>query len=225
MKAVRNEIIVESIVKAILKEMEPVNRTDSVKCGTYRIPTGVSNRHVHLSQMHQDILFGEGTAFKKLRNLSQPGQFVCEEVVALASSAGVIEKVRILGPVRKQSQVELLAGDCAKLGIKAPVRESGDLKGSGGGVALVGPVGCVWLNEGVIIAQRHIHMHTSDAAKYNVVDGKRVGVKMDSIRGGVYHETVIRVSDKFRLEFHVDFDEANAMSLKPGDLVTIIRDI
>lgn len=208
--------IIEDISKAALKEV------DTNKQGIFGIPTGISNRHVHLTQDHQDILFGKGKTLTKMRDLSQPGQYVCQELVTLIGPSGVMEKVRILGPVRKQTQVELLAGDCIKLGVKAPVRESGKLEGSGGGLTIVGPVGCVWINEGVIIAQRHIHMHISDANRFNVVDGKIVSIKVDTPRGGILNDTVVRVSEKFKLDFHIDFDEANALMLKPGDIVTIL---
>lgn len=210
------EIRIDSIVKAVLKEL---NTEAAARPG---IPTGVSNRHVHLSQGHMDILFGKDKTFAKRRDLSQPGQCVYEEMVTLVGTGGAIEKVRILGPARIQTQVELLVGDFVRLGVKAPVRESGKLEGSGGGLTIVGPVGCVWIREGVIVAQRHIHMHTSDASFFNLEDGKTVSVKVDTPRGGILNETVVRVSESFRLEFHIDFDEANALMLKPGDLVTIL---
>ena len=123
-----------------------------------QIPVGVSNRHVHLSQSDLDRLFGPGHTLEKMKDLSQPGQYACKETVTVCGPKGVIEKVRILGPVRSQTQVEILAADCFKLGVKAPIRLSGDLDGTPG-VTLVGPKGSVQTEKGVMIAQRHIHMH------------------------------------------------------------------
>jgi len=217
-----SQFVIESIVRAVMKEMVRESQKGSLsQTKTLYIPTGVSNRHVHLSQEHANILFGKGKVFKKLRDLSQPGQCVYEETVNLAGPIGFFTNVRILGPVREQTQVELLAGDCIILGIDAPIRESGKLAESGGGLSITGPNGCVWLKEGVIIAKRHIHMHTTDAERFNVVDGEEVSIRVNSERSGILHNTVVRVSERFRLEFHVDFDEANAFMLKPGDLVTI----
>jgi len=170
-----SQFVIESIVRAVMKEMVRESQKGSLsQTKTLYIPTGVSNRHVHLSQEHANILFGKGKVFKKLRDLSQPGQCVYEETVNLAGPIGFFTNVRILGPVREQTQVELLAGDCIILGIDAPIRESGKLAESGGGLSITGPNGCVWLKEGVIIAKRHIHMHTTDAERFNVVDGEEV---------------------------------------------------
>lgn len=182
------------------------------------ITVGISARHIHLTQEHVDTLFGSGYELKKYRDLSQPGQYACEETLTVVGPKGVLEKVRILGPLRKQSQVELSISDCFKLGIKAPLRDSGDLAGSAS-VTLVGPVGSVTLKEGAIIAARHIHMHTSDAEKYHLEDGDRIYVRAKGPRGIIFGDVLVRVSDKFKLEMHVDTDEGNAVGLRNGDTV------
>ncbi|WP_429162829.1 phosphate propanoyltransferase [Desulfitispora alkaliphila] len=187
----------------------------------HKIPLGVSNRHVHLSQQDLEKLFGYQVELTKYKDLSQPGQFACQEQVTLVGPKGVIEKVRVLGPVRKETQVEVSVADCFKLGIKAPIRDSGDLEGSAS-ITLVGPKGSVTLIQGVIIANRHIHMHTSDAARFELKDGDRVSVKASGLRELVFHQVLVRVSDKYKLEMHIDTDEANAACLNNNNYVTII---
>ena len=187
-----------------------------------KIPVGISNRHVHLSAHDLEILFGRDARLTKFKDLSQPGQFACQEKVTLVGPKGVIENVRILGPTRKNTQVEISVSDCFKLGIKAPIRDSGDLAESAG-LTLVGPAGSVTIKEGGIIAARHIHMHPKDAERFGVKDGDRVDVECYGPRGVVFCEVLVRVHENFKLEMHVDMDEANAASLKNGDFVKIIR--
>lgn len=197
--------------------------TDSAKKEeTEGIPVGVSNRHVHLSAEDLEKLFGAGYELTKLKDLSQPGQFACKETVTVCGPKGAIEKVRILGPVRKASQIEILAGDCFKLGVKAPVKLSGDLEGTPG-VTLVGPKGSVQTKNGVMVAQRHIHMLPSDAERFGVHDGERVCLEVDGERGGILKNTVIRVTDQSGLECHLDMEEANAMGLGSSSTVRIAR--
>lgn len=182
------------------------------------VTVGISARHVHLTHEHVETLFGTGYELKPFKDLSQPGQYACEETLTVVGPKGVIEKVRVLGPERKQSQVELSISDCFKIGIKAPLRDSGDLAGSAS-VTLVGPVGSVTLKEGAIIAARHIHMHTSDAEKYKLEDGDRIYVRAKGPRGIIFGDVLVRVSDKYKLEMHVDTDEGNAVGLRNGDTV------
>ncbi|SHE88537.1 phosphate propanoyltransferase [Desulforamulus putei] len=182
------------------------------------VTVGISARHVHLSREHVETLFGPGYELKPMKDLSQPGQFAAEETVTVVGPKGVIEKVRVLGPERKQSQVELSISDCFKIGIKAPLRDSGDLAGSAS-VTLVGPVGSVTLKEGAIIAARHIHMHTSDAEKYGLEDGDRIYVRAKGPRGIIFGDVLVRVGDNHKLEMHVDTDEGNAVGLRNGDTV------
>lgn len=182
------------------------------------VTVGISARHVHLTHEHVETLFGAGYELKRFKDLSQPGQFACEEFVTVVGPKGVIEKVRILGPERKQSQVELSISDCFKIGIKAPLRDSGDLAGSAS-VTLVGPVGSVTLEEGAIIAARHIHMHSSDAEKFGLEDGDRLYVRAKGPRGIIFGDVLIRAGEKHKLEMHIDTDEGNAVGLRNGDTV------
>ncbi len=169
-----------------------------------------SARHVHLTNEHIEILFGAGHTLTNKKDLSQPGQFACEERVTLVGPKKSIERVSILGPARPETQVELSFTDARTLGVDAPVRESGDIKGSAG-CKLVGPCGEVEIAEGVIIAKRHIHMTTADAAEFGVADKQIVKVAINSEgRKTVYDDVVVRVKDSFALAMHIDTDEANA---------------
>lgn len=185
------------------------------------IPVGISNRHIHLSQEDFETLFGAGATMTHFKDLSQPGQFACKEVMTIVGPGGAIERVRLLGPARKQTQVEVSVADCFKLGIKAPLRDSGDLAGSAP-ITIVGPKGSVNIPEGCIIALKHIHMHTDDAARLGLKDRDHVNVQTCGERNLMFQEVLIRVSDKFKLEMHVDMDEANAASLSNGDKVRIV---
>ena len=185
------------------------------------IPVGISNRHIHLSQEDFETLFGAGATMTHFKDLSQPGQFACKEVMTIVGPGGAIERVRLLGPARKQTQVEVSVADCFKLGIKAPLRDSGDLAGSAP-ITIVGPKGSVKIPEGCIIALKHIHMHTDDAARLGLKDRDHVNVQTCGERNLMFQEVLIRVSDKFKLEMHVDMDEANAASLSNGDKVRIV---
>jgi putative phosphotransacetylase len=185
------------------------------------IPVGVSNRHIHLSQEDLEILFGKNAKLTPIKELSQPGQFAAEECVTLVGAKGTLEKVRVLGPVREKTQVEILASDSFKIGIKAVLRESGKLEATPG-IAVVGTMGCLQLKEGVIVAQRHIHMSEEDSKRFSVVDGQLVKVQFGGTRGGIYEAVLVRVSNKYKLDFHVDMDEANALLLKDKDFVQIV---
>lgn len=208
----------DAVLKLLLEAVEKtVEKPQAQKNG---ISVGISNRHLHLSQEDVNALFGEGYQLTVLKELSQPGQFGCKETVTICGPKGAIEKVRVLGPVRSKTQVEILAGDCFKLGVKAPARLSGDLEGTPG-ATLIGPKGSVQLKEGLIVAQRHIHMHTSDALAHGVKDGQMVGIELDGVRGGVFRNVAIRVTDDSALELHVDMEEANAMSLTSASVVEI----
>lgn len=190
--------------------------------GADEIPVGISNRHIHLSQSDLDTLFGEGYQLSRIKDLSQPGQYACKETLILCGPKGAIEHVRILGPVRRQTQVEILTGDGFKLGVKAPARLSGELAGTPG-LTLVGPKGSVQLQEGVITAQRHIHMTLADASRFGVSDGQTVSVAVQGDGGGIYHHVMIRANDSSALECHLDTEEANAMKLSSNSKITIIK--
>ncbi len=182
-----------------------------------------SARHVHVSQEALEILFGEGYELTKKKDLSQPGQYACEERVQVIGEKSSFPAVSILGPVRNACQVEISASDARSIGVKAPVRESGDIAGSGA-CKLVGPKGEIELKEGVIVAKRHIHMTPEDAEKYGLEDKQIVSVKIESDeRSLVFADTVVRVSPKFALAMHIDTDEANAV-LAPAGVMGVILD-
>ena len=175
-----------------------------------------SARHIHVTQEHLEILFGKGHELTKKKDLSQPGQFACEERVTIVGPKKELAGVSILGPVRPETQVELSAGDARSIGVVAPIRESGDLEGSAG-CKLVGPKGEVELKDGVVIAKRHIHMTPEDAEKYGLKDKQVVNVKIESEgRSLVFADVIVRVSPSYALAMHIDTDESNAASCKPG---------
>ena len=190
------------------------------------VPVGISAHHIHLSKEHFEILFPGQADLTHFKDLSQPGQYAAVEkldVVSLDPKGKVISGVRILGPLRPESQVELLRSECTKCKINGPVRSSGDTKGSGA-VKLVNPENGaeVVLEEGVIVADRHIHLSLEEAEKFGIVDRQVVSVKVEGRKGGVMGEVLCRVSSKFALDFHIDVDDAAAFDLKQGDLVEVI---
>lgn len=170
-----------------------------------------SARHVHVTQEHLEILFGKGAALTHKKDLSQPGQFACEERVTIVGPKKELANVSILGPVRPATQVELSATDARSIGIAAPIRESGDVAGSGA-CKIVGPCGEVEISEGVIVAKRHIHLTPADAEELGVNDKEVVWVKLETEgRKAILGDVVVRVSDKFARAMHIDTDEANAV--------------
>ncbi len=185
------------------------------------VSVGLSNRHIHLTQEHVENLFGKGYELTKLKDLVQPGQYACHEKVDLVGPKGTIKGVRVLGPARRKTQVEISLADGYVLGVKSPIRDSGDLAGSPG-IKIVGPKGEVHIEEGVIVAARHIHMHTSDGERLGLRDKDVVKVRVGGQRGLVFENVVIRMSLKYSLEFHVDLEEGNGAGLKNGDMVEII---
>jgi len=170
-----------------------------------------SARHVHVTQETLEILFGKGKELTKKKDLSQPGQFACEERVTVVGPKKELANVSILGPCRKADQIELSATDARSIGIAAPIRESGDVAGSGA-CKLVGPCGEVEVKEGVIVAKRHIHMTPADAEAFGVENGEIVAVKIESAdRTAILCDTVVRVSESYALAMHIDTDESNAV--------------
>ena len=208
---------IEKITRIIL---ESLNKKDS---GTgYLVPIGVSARHIHLTQADVETLFGKGYQLTKKKEL-MGGQFASNELVTIVGlKLRAIENVRILGPVRKASQVEISATDAIKLGIKAPIRESGKIEGSAP-IAIVGPCGVIYLKEGCIIASRHIHMSPADAQAAGVKNGDIVSVKVDNERATTYNNVLIRVDPSFTLEMHIDTDEANAAKISTCMKAEIIK--
>ena len=208
---------IEEITRLVVEALEAKRNSSN----GFLVPIGVSARHIHLTQEHVEVLFGEGYQLTKKKDL-MGGQFASNECVTIVGlKLRAIENVRILGPVRKKSQVEISATDAIKLGIKAPIRDSGNLAGSAP-IAVVGPKGVLYLEEGCIVAKRHIHMSPADAAAAGIHDGDVVSVKVDNERGTIFNEVLIRVDDSFTLEMHIDTDEANAAKIATGQTVMIM---
>lgn len=184
----------------------------------------ISARHVHLSQADLETLFGAGYELTIKKMLSQPGQYACEERVKVIGTKGEFPGVSILGPVRKETQIELSLTDARSIGVAAPVRESGDLEGSGA-CTLVGPAGEVKLEKGVIAAKRHIHATTADAEALGVENGQIVNVEIPTANGRnlTFGDVVVRVSDSYALAMHIDTDEANAAGMAPNTMGTVIK--
>jgi len=177
----------------------------------------VSARHIHLTQEAVETLFGAGHTLTPKKELSQPGQFACEERVTIVGPKKNIERVSVLGPVRSACQVELAKSDCFALGIMGPIRESGDIEGTPG-VELITETGSLTLDKGLIVAKRHIHMTPEDANEFGVKDKDIVSVEVESEgRKLVFGDVVVRVSDKFSLAMHIDTDEGNAANVGNGD--------
>jgi len=185
------------------------------------VSIGVSARHIHLAPEHIEALFGTGYELKVLKPLSQPGQFAAEETVAVVGPKGRFDKVRILGPARGSTQLEISRTDAFALGVDAPVRLSGNIEGTPG-IRIVGPKGEVTVDQGVIVAARHIHLHTDDAARMNIKDKQVVSVRTEGERGVTFANVVCRVSEQFALDMHIDTDEANAAGIKNGDKGVIV---
>ncbi len=210
---------IEYITKLVLQEL---NNSAQYSNNSNEIPVGVSGRHIHLSQADVDVLFGKGHTLKKIKEL-MGGQYACEETLTIVSqSMNTIEKVRVLGPVRKETQIEISASDAMKLRAKVPIRDSGDIKGSAP-VILVGANGAVTLKQGMIIAARHIHFSPQDAINFGVEDGEMIKVSFGGIRATTFENVKVRVDKSFTLEMHIDTDEANASQIKTGDKVKIFR--
>ena len=211
---------ISEMVRKVLSQMAmPKSDTHD---GT--VPVGVSNRHVHLSEGDLEILFGKGYKLTPIKELSQPGQYACRETLTVISPAmRMIEGVRVLGPVRRSSQVEISKTDSYALKVTPPVRESGDIKGSAA-VTLVGPMGAVTLKEGCIIANRHIHMSPEEGRAFGVKDGDYVTVEVDGTRRTRWYDVQVRVHESFRLEMHVDTDDANSAGIGNGFKVKIVKE-
>ena len=185
------------------------------------VKIGVSNRHVHLCQKDLEILFGSGYELEKRNDLTQPGQYAATALVTIKTDKSQIDNVRVLGPIREYTQVEISKTDAYKLGINPPVRNSGDLEGSSP-ITIIGPSGSVDLNEGCIIAARHIHI-LKEQLKFYGLEGKEVvNVKLNGEKGGIITNVYLKVSDEAFFELHIDTDDANAHLIKNGDIGEII---
>lgn len=206
--------LIEEITKCV------INRVNEDT--TLTIPVGVSARHLHLCREHLDILFGKDYELTPIKEL-MGGQYSSKETVTIVGTKlRPIENVRILGPLRSKTQIEVSKTDAIRLGLNPPIRPSGKIEGSAP-ITIVGPKGALFLPEGCIIAQRHIHMSSADAARFHVGDGEIVSVKSLGGRGGMLNHVLVRVDDSFTLEMHIDTDEGNALGIKTNDPVIIQR--
>lgn len=189
-----------------------------------KVTVEISARHVHVSQADLETLFGKGYQLTVKKELSQPGQFACNERIKVIGAKGEFPAVSILGPVRKDTQVEISLTDARSIGVTAPVRESGDIEGSGT-CKLVGPAGEIELTKGVIAAKRHIHATTADAEKMGLTNGEIVSVEIPTSNGRnlTFGDVVVRVSDSYALAMHIDTDEANAAGMAPNTIGTVIK--
>ncbi|WP_312469453.1 phosphate propanoyltransferase [Neobacillus sp.] len=194
-------------IQSIVEEV--VLRLTEASARNHSVPMAVSARHCHLSKNDLEALFGESYELTKKADLSQPGQFAANESITIVGPRGSLEKVRVLGPARTMTQVEVSQTDSVRLGVKPPLRESGDISGSAP-ITLVGPKGSLYKNEGLIIAQAHIHMTAEDALNFAVKNGEFVKVVVEGERPVTLGKVLIRVSPRYKLEMHVDTDEANA---------------
>ena len=188
----------------------------------YKVKIGLSNKHVHLNERDRDILFGKDYELTPVKPLVQPGQFVADEKVDIVGPKTTLKGVRVLGPLRPETQIELAMTDARTLGIKAPVRESGHLEGTPG-CKLIGPCGEVELDHGVMIAQRHVHLNPEQAIEAGVQDHDVVCLKIDGERGLIFDNVVVRAGDKHEREVHLDTDEGNAAGCGPDAVAEIIK--
>lgn len=205
------ENLIDKVIDRIQNELD----------GSFEVEA--SGRHVHLSRKELDALFGTGYELTKAKDLSQPGQYASKERLTVVGPKGAYHNVVILGPVRKESQVEVSLTDCLQLGVKAPIRESGDIEGTPG-IVLVNGDKSVSLDKGLIVAKRHVHMTPEDADKLGVKNHDIVKVKVEGARPLIFDDVVIRVSPKFATYMHIDYDEANACGFSKGIRGRIIKD-
>jgi putative phosphotransacetylase len=186
-----------------------------------KVHIGVSARHIHLSKAHIEILFGQGYTLNEFKTLSQPGQFAAEEVVSVQGPKGRMENIRILGPARGDTQLEISRTDGYALGVNPPLRQSGDIAGTPG-IKVIGPAGELDILQGVIVAARHIHFHSKDALAWGITDKQMLKVKLDGERPLILENVLARVSDQFALDLHIDTDEANAAGVKTNEFAEIL---
>jgi len=200
---------------------ERIVKTAYEQTGKRYVPAAASNRHIHVSPQDLETLFGKGYALKPERALSQPGQFAAQETVTIAGPKGRIDQVRVLGPARGKTQVEILMTDAFRLGISPVVRISGDPEGTSG-ATIIGPAGTVELVSGVIIAMRHMHISVEQAAWLGLQNGDIASIRKDGIRALVFDNVPVRCGEGHNLELHLDMEEANAGSIKNGELLEIV---
>ncbi len=210
-----DEKLIDEVTKMVMNELNNINVPN-------KIPVGISSRHIHLSEEDVEKLFGKGYKLKPMKDLSQKGQYACEECLDLVTEKGVIEKVRVLGPTRPNTQVEIALTDARKLGIAPPIRPSGKIDDTPG-IILKYKTKKVPINKGVIVAEAHVHMNEEDAKQFNVKDNDKINLRYQGKRSGVFENVVVRVHPSFTLDFHVDTDEGNAFAMSNKDYVEVVK--
>lgn len=220
MKFPDQSTLLDEITRTIVEELKKNNLLGDPPLKEF-VPVSISARHVHLQPEHIGILFGNGYTLTKMKEISQPGQYACNEQVSIEGPKGRIDKVRILGPARNQTQVEIAKTDARKIGLNPPVRNSGNLQGSSP-ITITGPKGTIFLDEGCIVADRHIHLTPADAEQFGVKNGQKVSVAVEGEKGGVMGQVTIRVRENYALDMHIDTDDANAFGLTGNELLKII---
>lgn len=213
-------LITQQIMQALATDCAAPNTGASMPQPHHQltIPVGISNRHVHLSREDMDALFGYGSTLTRMKAVKQPGQFAAQETVTLRGPKGEISRVRILGPLRSETQIEVSIADSFTLGVKAPVRMSGDLQNSPG-LEIIGPRGSVKKTQGAIIAWRHIHISPQEAEQHGLSDGMTIDVATSGERAGILRNVIVRISADAVLEIHLDVEEANGLGLRNDDRV------
>ncbi len=210
------EKLIAYVTELVLQEIKQLGNTKDT------VPVGISARHVHLSQIHLEILFGKGYELTHLKDLSQPGQFAAQEQVEVIGPKGSIKNIRILGPIRFDTQVEVATSDLRTLGIEAPVRGSGNIQNTPGGT-IKGPVGEVTIPCGIIVAERHLHMSDDDARAYELKNNDVISIIVEGSKGGIMGDVVVRANKEYALDLHIDTDDANAFNIKQGQRLKIQR--
>ena len=216
-RCVNSEEFVREITRLVVEALQEQQRLER------STPIGVSNRHIHLDRADMDALFGPGSELTVKKMLGQPGQYAAEETVTIRGPKGEMSRVRVLGPLRKETQVEISIADGFVLGVKPPVRESGQLEDSPG-IEIIGPKGSVKKERGVIAALHHIHMTPEIARRLGYRDGQYVQTRIEGLRGALLCNVLVRVSEKYALEMHIDVEEANALGVKNGDRAFFVEE-
>lgn len=220
MNNIDKEKLLAEITRGVMIELKNHGLIDPTQ-KERTIPVGISARHIHLQQDHLELLFGKGFELTKFKDISQPNQFACNEKVSIKGPRGKIDHVRILGPLRPRTQVEISRTDARTLGVNPPVRSSGDIKDSAP-IEVIGPKGSIAIHEGCIVADRHIHMTPKDAQNFGVQDKQKVSVIVEGAKGGVMGQVTIRVKDTYALDMHIDTDDGNAFGLTGNEFVKIL---
>lgn len=210
--------------KAKVQRQVQLSVAESVfrKEGKLFVPVASSARHIHLCRKDVEKLFGPGYQLQKFKDLVQPGQYACKEQLTVVGPRGELEKVRVLGPERKDTQIEIAITDSFKLGIKAPIRMSGKISGTPG-CKLIGPAGTAEVAEGVIVAARHLHISKAQAALYGLQDGQVVSLRSGGERSVIFENVIVRAGDGHDLEVHLDTDEANAAAMSGSPMMEVIK--